>query len=239
MKPEQQKELLRLYREVHDRHPDQPDITYSLALLNDNAGNTEKSLSLVNDILESHDNFQPAVTLKGKLLYDLERNEEAINYLRRQTRRFPDNRRLGTLYARLLVNAGRLQAAEDEFQSLMERFPKASSLKLSRALVAWRTTTTAWPESCFRNLSPKVCTPMRRTSTWVGSRTTRITPTKPCTITVRSRGLPLLLRAFPCQFPGGKAGRARHCAEQAREPALTPAGAARAAALAPRDQPAA
>ncbi|TDT38454.1 tetratricopeptide repeat protein [Halospina denitrificans] len=136
MKPEQQQELLRLYREVHDRHPDQPDVTYSLALLNDNAGNTEESLSLVNGILESHDNFQPAITLKGKLLYDLERNEEAINYLRRQTRRFPDNRRLGTLYARILVNAGRLQAAEDEFQSLMERFPEASSLKLSRALVA-------------------------------------------------------------------------------------------------------
>ena len=136
MKPEQQKELLRLYQEVHERHPDEADITYSLALLNDNTGNSEEALSLVNGILENHDNFQPAVTLKGKLLYDLERNEKAINYLRRQTRRFPDNRRLGTLYARVLVNAGRLQTAEDEFQSLMARFPEASSLKLSRALVA-------------------------------------------------------------------------------------------------------
>lgn len=136
MEPEQQEELLELYRKIQERHSDEPEITYSLALLNDNTGNTEEALSLIEGILEEHDNFQPAVTLKGKLLYDLERNEEAIDYLRSQTRRFPDNRRLGTLYARVLVNADRLQAAEDEFQSLMERFPKASSLKLSRALVA-------------------------------------------------------------------------------------------------------
>lgn len=136
MEPEQQEKLRRLYQKLHERHSSQPDITYSLALLNDNTGNTEEALSLVNGILEDNEKFQPAVTLKGKLLYDLERNEEAIDYLRRETRRFPDNRRLGTLYARVLVNSGRLQAAEDEFESLMERFPEASSLKLSRALVA-------------------------------------------------------------------------------------------------------
>ena len=152
MKPEQQKELLRLYREIHERHPEEPDITYSLALLNDNAGNREEALSLVNSILEKHGNFQPAVTLKGKLLYDLERNEEAITFLRRQTRRFPDNRRLGTLYARVLVNSGRLQAAEDEFQSLMERFPEASSLKLSRALVALENDNTSVAENLLEEL---------------------------------------------------------------------------------------
>lgn len=152
MKPEQQKELLRLYREIHERHPDEPDITYSLALLNDNSGNSEKALSLVNGILETHENYQPAVTLKGKLLYDLERNEEAISFLRRQTRRFPDNRRLGTLYARVLVNSGRLQAAEDEFQSLMERFPEASSLKLSRALVALENKNTSVARNLLQEL---------------------------------------------------------------------------------------
>ncbi|NIV29400.1 MAG: hypothetical protein GWN58_07795, partial [Anaerolineae bacterium] len=35
-----------------------------------------------------------------------------------------------------LVNEGKLQAAEDEFETLMERFPEATGLKLSRALVA-------------------------------------------------------------------------------------------------------
>lgn len=132
----QQDTMLELYQRLHERHPDSQSLTYSLALLNDNTGNREQALSLIEDLLEEDGNFQPAVTLKGKLLYDLERSDEAVDYLREQTRRYPDNRRLGTLYARVLVNEGRLQAAEDEFEALMERFPDATDLKLSRALVA-------------------------------------------------------------------------------------------------------
>lgn len=134
--PEQQQTMLELYERLHERHPESPGITYSLALLNDNTGNSERALELTESLLAAQSNFQPAVTLKGKLLYDLERGDEAVDYLREQTRRFPDNRRLGTLYARVLVNEGQLQAAEDEFEALMERFPDASGLKLSRALVA-------------------------------------------------------------------------------------------------------
>lgn len=133
---EQQQTMLELYERLHKRHPDSEAITYSLALLNDNTGNRERALALTNGLLEEQSNFQPAITLKGKLLYDLERNDKARDYLREQTRRFPDNRRLGTLYARVLVNQGELQAAEDEFEALMERFPDATGLKLSRALVA-------------------------------------------------------------------------------------------------------
>lgn len=133
---EQQQQMLELYRRMHERHPDATPLTYSLALLNDNTGNSERALALTESLLAANDNYQPAVTLKGKLLYDLERSEQAIDYLREQARRFPDNRRLGTLYARVLVNEGELQAAEDEFEGLMERFPQATGLRLSRALVA-------------------------------------------------------------------------------------------------------
>ncbi|MGM0450638.1 MAG: tetratricopeptide repeat protein [Pseudomonadota bacterium] len=133
---DQQQTMLELYERLHERHPDSEAITYSLALLNDNTGNSERALELTNGLLEEKSNFQPAVTLKGKLLYDLERSDEAVDYLRQQARRFPENRRLGTLYARVLVNQGQLQAAEDEFEALMERFPDATGLKLSRALVA-------------------------------------------------------------------------------------------------------
>lgn len=133
---EQQQQMLDLYGRMHERHPDASAITYSLALLNDNTGNSERALELTESLVAKESNYQPAVTLKGKLLYDLDRGEEAIDYLREQARRFPDNRRLGTLYARVLVNEGKLQAAEDEFEALMDRFPEATGLRLSRALVA-------------------------------------------------------------------------------------------------------
>ncbi|NIV29399.1 MAG: tetratricopeptide repeat protein, partial [Anaerolineae bacterium] len=70
---EQQQTMLALYQRLHERHPDSPTITYSLALLNDNTGNSERALALTESLLEDESNFQPAVTLKGKLLYDLER----------------------------------------------------------------------------------------------------------------------------------------------------------------------
>ena len=133
---DEQEELLRLYQEMYERHPDEPTIGYSLALMKDSFGRSQQALDLIEPILEEHNNFQPALTLKGKLLYHLGRHEEAINHLRTQTRRFPENRRLGTLYARVLVDQGQLQAAEDEFATLVNRFPQATGLKLSRALVA-------------------------------------------------------------------------------------------------------
>lgn len=133
---EQQQQMLELYRRMQQRHPEATTITHSLALLNDNLGNSERALALTESVLSKESNFQPAVTLKGKLLYDLGKGDKAIDYLRKQARRFPDNRRLGTLYARVLVNEGKLQAAEDEFKALMKRFPQATGLKLSRALVA-------------------------------------------------------------------------------------------------------
>ncbi|XOZ33683.1 tetratricopeptide repeat protein [Halomonadaceae bacterium KBTZ08] len=133
---EQQQQMLELYRRLQERHPEATSIAHSLALLNDNLGNTDRALALTESVLAKESNFQPAVTLKGKLLYELDKGGQAIDYLRKQARRFPDNRRLGTLYARVLVNEGKLQAAEDEFKTLMKRFPQATGLKLSRALVA-------------------------------------------------------------------------------------------------------
>lgn len=134
--PERQSELLSLYHELYDRHPDSPDIGYSLALIKHALQQHKAALEILNPVLSQSPDYQPAVTLKGKLLYDMGKKEEALNYLRTQSSRYPDNRRLGILYARMLVDSGELQAAEDEFERLMNRFPDASGLRLSRALVA-------------------------------------------------------------------------------------------------------
>jgi len=129
-------ELVALFEALHERHPGEPDITYSLALIRHGAGDNKAALEFLEPLLDEHPNYQPAITLKGKLLYDTGRREEARQYLRNEARRFPQNRQLGVLYARILVDSGDMQAAEDEFEALSRRFPEVSSLKLSRALVA-------------------------------------------------------------------------------------------------------
>ena len=43
---------------------------------------------------------------------------------------------MGTLYGRMLINEGELQAAQDEFNRLVKRYPDTPGLRLSHALVA-------------------------------------------------------------------------------------------------------
>ncbi len=88
-------------------------------------------------MVEQEPSFQPAIILKGDLLYQTGQKREALNYLTTNTRRFPANRQMGTLYGRMLINEGELQAAQDEFERLVKRYPDTPpGLRLSHALVA-------------------------------------------------------------------------------------------------------
>ncbi|WP_336367180.1 tetratricopeptide repeat protein [Marinobacter sp. C2H3] len=133
---EQQQELLSLYQKMAERHPNNPELEYSIALLLKLNGQSGMALKRLDALLEAHDNFQPAIVLRGELLYEAGRKEDALDYLMTNTRRFPDSRQMGTLYARMLIDEGDLQAAQDEFQRLVERYPDNAGLLLSHALVA-------------------------------------------------------------------------------------------------------
>ena len=52
-----------------------------------------------------------------------DRPSSALDYPLTNTRRFPGNRQMGTLYGRMLINEGELQAAQDEFNRLVKRYP--------------------------------------------------------------------------------------------------------------------
>src|SRR5690554_6021115 len=134
--PAQQQELLTLYSQLAVKHPDNPELQYSIALLQKITGTPTVALRQINQLLEQEPNFQPAIILKGDLLYQTEQKKEALNYLTANTRRFPANRQMGTLYGRMLINEGELQAAQDEFDRLVKRYPDTPGLRLSHALVA-------------------------------------------------------------------------------------------------------
>ncbi|GAA0849083.1 proteolytic complex protein LbcA [Marinobacter szutsaonensis] len=136
MPPEQQAELLTLYRQLAERHPDTPELEYSIALLMKVSGQPRDALARLEPLLEKHENFQPAIVLKGDLLYETGEKRQALDYMMVNTRRFPANRQMGTLYGRMLINEGELQAAQDEFNRLVKRYPEVPGLRLSHALVA-------------------------------------------------------------------------------------------------------
>ena len=134
--PAQQQELLGLYQNLAERHPETPELEYSIALLQKITGQPETALEQLNTLLNREPEFQPAIILKGDLLYQTGQNRDALNHMTAATRRFPANRQMGTLYGRMLINEGELQAAQDEFARLVKRYPDTPGLRLSHALVA-------------------------------------------------------------------------------------------------------
>ncbi|MGM0571594.1 tetratricopeptide repeat protein [Marinobacter sp.] len=137
LQPDQQQELERLFGELQKRHPDNAEIRYSTALLQNLTGAPEQALETLAPLMEDEQNeFQPAIVLRGELLYELGRTRDALQHLQTSSRRYPDNRQLGTLYARILVSENEMRAAQDEFSRLVEQFPNEHGLRLSRALVA-------------------------------------------------------------------------------------------------------
>jgi tetratricopeptide (TPR) repeat protein len=136
MPGEQQQELLKLFSELQQRHPDNAEIRYSTALALSLTGTPQEALTTLAPLLDREPEFQPALVLQGELLHEVGRTREALEHLQTSSRRYPDNRQLGTLYARLLVNENELLAAQDEFAGLVDRFPGEHGLRLSWALVA-------------------------------------------------------------------------------------------------------
>lgn len=134
--PEQQQELLGLYKQMAERHPETPELNYSTALLLKVTGKPKEALERIEALLEDEPEFQPAIILKGDLLYQVGKRRNALDHLLVNTRRFPANRQMGTLYGRMLIGEAEMQAAQDEFSRLMQRFPNTPSLRLSHALVA-------------------------------------------------------------------------------------------------------
>jgi tetratricopeptide (TPR) repeat protein len=133
---EQQQELLDLYQQLEQRHPDNPELQYSIALLMKVTGDPLQALAKLEPLLDSKPDFQPALILKGDLLYQTGQKQQALDHLNANTRQFPGNRQMGTLYGRMLIGEGELQAAQNEFRRLVNRFPDVPGLRLSHALVA-------------------------------------------------------------------------------------------------------
>ena len=133
---ERQQQLLSLYLDLAERHSDNPELEFSIALLMKIRDMPQPALARLQTLLEKHPTFQPAIILKGDLLYGSDQKRAALDHLMINTRRFPGNRQMGTLYGRMLINEGELQAAQDEFERLVNRYPDMSELRLSHALVA-------------------------------------------------------------------------------------------------------
>lgn len=133
---EEQQTLLGLYTELYQRHPNNPEVIFGLAVMQKNTGHTDEAITTLAPLLVKLPDYQPAIVLQAGLLFDQGNLEEAIQYLEAQTDKFPENRKMGTLYGRLLIDNKQLDEAQSVFEDLMNRFPEVAGLRLSYALVS-------------------------------------------------------------------------------------------------------
>ncbi|WP_245555281.1 tetratricopeptide repeat protein [Hahella ganghwensis] len=133
---EEKAELLRLYSIILERHPDNGELLYGYAVLQELNGLYDEALDSTNRLLEQQKKNPAVISLRSRLLKEVEGIDTALAYLKEETRKLPDEMQLGTLYARTLIEAKDFEKAETIYKSLMERFSDAPHLKLSYGLVA-------------------------------------------------------------------------------------------------------
>ena len=127
--------LSNLYQKLHEKYPNNVEVTYSYALIQRNLKLYDKSLEVIDTALKKSPDYEPAIVLRANIIYDQGRLKDAIKYADEKFDEFPKNYNLGRLYASMLIEDRQLDKAESVFNTLMLEYPQAPSLKLSHALV--------------------------------------------------------------------------------------------------------
>lgn len=96
----------------------------------------EDSLALAQKAQTLDPSYVTAAVVEVKVLQQLNRNEQALTRIEELLKEHPNNKRLRLQYARLLANTN-LAAAETEFATLHQQYPKDNELQLAYSLVLY------------------------------------------------------------------------------------------------------
>lgn len=127
--------LLELYEKLEQKHPESLPVRYSLAIILANLKRSDEALAKLDSVIATDPNFEVAYVLKANLLYEQKKTEAALAFTEKGYSKFPKNNALGRLYASLLIDAKRLDDAEEVFSELSQSHPNVPAFKLSLALV--------------------------------------------------------------------------------------------------------
>jgi tetratricopeptide (TPR) repeat protein len=132
---EEKREILALFKDLYKTYPQHYLLPYSIAFLHKQLDEYDESVIVLEPVFNLAPNFSGASVLKTNLLYDQGKLKEAIKFASKAFDKFLNDHNLGRLYASILVEDKQFDKAEDVFQSLIDQYPQAPSLKLSLGLV--------------------------------------------------------------------------------------------------------
>ncbi|MGB3622057.1 MAG: tetratricopeptide repeat protein [Ketobacter sp.] len=131
---------------------DDDKLWFAIGSLEAMDGNHKLAIKDFDRALNTTPNYSGAILARAQSLIALNRLDEAMSYLSKQTEKFPENKRLGIVYARYLMQQGQLEAAQQQFFNLSQNFPNDGDLVLSLALLSWENKRQDEAKDYFRQL---------------------------------------------------------------------------------------
>lgn len=117
-------------------YPDVPEVSYVAATSAVAIDDNEKALEWINMALKKDSSWDDAVLLRSQILASLDRQDEAMDYLRGFLERHPTENRVRMAYARLLINAKKLEEARNQFELLAVKLPENEDVLFALAMLS-------------------------------------------------------------------------------------------------------
>ncbi|MFT7223498.1 MAG: tetratricopeptide (TPR) repeat protein [Cellvibrionaceae bacterium] len=127
--------LVERYRQLTQRYPSDLSTRVGLSILYESQGNTSTAYEIIEQVLLEDGQYMPALMQEVRLLQASQQTDLAIDKLKAQLGKRPNDLRLRLLYARLLTQTD-INAAYEEFTRLSAQSPRHLDIKFSRALIA-------------------------------------------------------------------------------------------------------
>jgi len=134
------------------QYPDVRELQLGQAVLLHHSGEYASAVALADQLLAQDRDYVPALMVKGRALNRMERHDEAVESLAKAVQRHPDTHRLRLLYGRVLVHAGQLDQARQQFEYLAKQAPDNSDVLMSLALITLENNMEQEAEQYFQRL---------------------------------------------------------------------------------------
>jgi tetratricopeptide (TPR) repeat protein len=135
LKIEQKQTLLAALAQLNDQYPDNANLYQARAILEQQLGRYDQALHNNDRAIRLDEDFLAARIQRARLLAQMDRSDDAIDWLEDLENDYPQQKSIAVLRARLLLKQRRMQDALLAFVRLHENFPGDMAILLSLALL--------------------------------------------------------------------------------------------------------
>lgn len=127
--------VLKTFAKVSKDYPSNRSLSLAKALLLHQSGRNNEALLICNKLLGADSEYIRALIIKSQILNKMGREAEVEEMLGKVISQQPDNTYLRLLYARVLIHANNLDAAQKQLEILLLKSPKDAELLLYLGLL--------------------------------------------------------------------------------------------------------